>query len=203
MRVPILPVSQERLRIVFGSKTTATVTARGFVCNNLNYFSAEVADLCSTYREEFKNCTVKYDPSDLGECFLLHPVTNTFLIVKCTDYEYAKGLSIETHQATVAANAEAGRACNTRELRQTAGDMHERLDEIRMAVKRRGRPKTVTSSERAAAIANEAGDLGPRSAAASNAESQERAREARSATKRMGSVDDDVPTFPIYRRAGT
>lgn len=93
-----LPADPNDMDCLTGSATTRDISHKGVNINNLLYNSREIEDLRKQIGAEIKNVTIRYNESDLGYIYVIHPVNGTQIKVPALNQPYAKGLSLWQHK---------------------------------------------------------------------------------------------------------
>lgn len=114
----------------------------------LTYNSTVLKDIVR--RDGFKEVTIKYDPYDLGYILVLDDYNNAYITVRCTNYDYANGLSVYEHRLIRAKAREIiGKKLQDEDLQQTKVKLNEERDAFHARSVNR---KTQVTASRAARV---------------------------------------------------
>ena len=92
---PVVAVSTESTELALMATDERSLSGKGIKFKNLFYNSDGLQALFMSIGPE--KVTIKYNPFDLGCMLVLDPNSNIFVRVQCTNYIYAKGLSLYEH----------------------------------------------------------------------------------------------------------
>ncbi|WP_423708777.1 hypothetical protein [Undibacterium sp. WLX3042] len=95
---PLLPTNLQSLGLIAAHQKTLSVGNEGIVTNYLRFNSHDLQSMRRKISPSFKT-TIKYDPEDLGYCYVQNPVDLTWLYVPNCHPEYANNLSMLQHKA--------------------------------------------------------------------------------------------------------
>ncbi|WP_250435079.1 transposase family protein [Caballeronia sp. ATUFL_F2_KS9A] len=93
------------LNVIAGISREVTVRQNGVWLSYITYTNDALFELRNEVNVNFKT-TVKFDPHDLGEIYVLHPKRKLWFRVQAKDQKYAAGLSQTQHKAIRAAAKE-------------------------------------------------------------------------------------------------
>lgn len=95
---PLLPTNLERFGLIAAQQKQLIVGNEGVVMNYLRFNSAELQAMRRKIGIKFKT-NIKYDPENLGYCYVQHPQKLDWLYVPNCHPEYAENLSMLQHRA--------------------------------------------------------------------------------------------------------
>lgn len=95
---PVLPVSMTQFELSLCKQTQRLLRHTGIELFGLFYNSRALADIRQRITQVPK-VKINYDPENLGRIWVLDPFQGDFLIVECTEPEYANGLSLVAHKS--------------------------------------------------------------------------------------------------------
>lgn len=94
----MLPENPDQFVAALGQLAERRLTHKGIEINNLFYNSPEAVEILRGYGHTKDKHRVTFMADDLGEINLLNPATGKFVTLRCTDYEYAKGVTLWQHK---------------------------------------------------------------------------------------------------------
>jgi putative transposase len=103
------------LNVLAGISKQVTVRQGAIGSDYIRYTNDALRDLGFEIGTQFKT-TIKYDPNDLGEIYVMHPKAKTWFCVPAKDLDYARGLSATQHKAIRAAAKEKLNAANAQQV---------------------------------------------------------------------------------------
>jgi putative transposase len=116
---PTFVDSYGSLNVLAGISKELTVDQGGIGSSWIRYTNDALRSLRNEIGTNFKT-TIKYDPNDLGEIYVMHPKTKLWFCVQAKDLSYAGGLSETQHKAIRTAAKEKLTAANAeRVLRES------------------------------------------------------------------------------------
>lgn len=92
-----MPASQMDVTIALFSTTRRTAHRYGIEHEGLTYNSDALAQIRHSEGEKVK-LVVRYNPTDLGSIYVIHPKTGTPVLIPATDPDYASGMSLWMHR---------------------------------------------------------------------------------------------------------
>lgn len=90
------PGSWDQLKLLSGMSKVMTVGPGGVELQGLPFGSGEMLQMRKACGERFK-ATVKWDPDDLSQIFVQHPLDGSWVTSPCRWHDYAQGLSWNQH----------------------------------------------------------------------------------------------------------
>jgi putative transposase len=112
---PTFVDSYGSLNVLAGISKELTVDQGGIGSSWIRYTNDALRHLRNEIGTNFKT-TIKYDPNDLGEIYVMHPKTKLWFCVQAKDLSYASGLSMTQHKAIRAAAKERLTAVNAQRV---------------------------------------------------------------------------------------
>lgn len=95
---PLLPSNLERFGLIAAHQKQLTLGTEGIVTNYLQFNSHELQAMRKKIGHKFKT-NVKYDPENLGYCYVQHPQKLDWMYVPNCHPKYAENLSMLQHRA--------------------------------------------------------------------------------------------------------
>tara|TARA_R110001592_G_scaffold240606_4_gene500668 strand:- start:3919 stop:5838 length:1920 start_codon:yes stop_codon:yes gene_type:complete len=94
---PVVEEDAKKIETALMCSSTRTLQREGIQIETLHYNSNALRDI---YRREGRmELRIKYSPFDIGHIYVLDEINRIYIRVECSEYSYAKGLSMYAHKA--------------------------------------------------------------------------------------------------------